>query len=549
MKSSFRPPAISTQAAQQSSLVESERLSQLGQSSISFLSSGTKVLEDHPSRSMAVLVLVASAIFLYLQLFALPAIPRVATGDQSIYLNSAARIYEGQLIYRDYDQFTFPATDVLYLGLFKLFGVRAWIPQFMLLLVGVLSLWLSIVIAGTVLRGPAVFLPGALFLVLPYSSYLDATHHLYNVFAAMVALAIVIRRRTLFRITIAGVFWGIATCFAQSLVLGQLCFSLFLVWEQRQKYNNWKKVFRTQAFAWGSYAAILLAVNGYFVWKAGVRKFGYYTGFFILKYFPTYRIGGWSTYLRGWPSPHKWTNWPDLAAFPLIHGLVPLIYVVFFILFWRRIRVESNEYWNRLVLINVTGLSLFLTVASAPSWNRLYTISMPALVMLVWFVSSSTAVHLSLRRLLCGSVLALAIARPLVDQIRWRAVLDLPTGSTVFFDSGLYEETKWVQERTLPGDYFFGDQLICFDLRLKNPGRVAYVTPFAFTTAEEIADLVQSLDTHKVELVSWYPGLDDPRAIEGNHLEPLRRYLAEHYRIAQRFTNGHLIWQRNAATE
>src|SRR5437764_8974520 len=126
MKSSFRPPAISTQAAHQSSLVESERLSQLGQSSISFLSSGTNVLEDHPSRSMAVLVLVASAIFLYLQLFALPAIPRVATGDQSIYLNSAARIYEGQLIYRDYDQFTFPATDVLYLGLFKLFGVRAW---------------------------------------------------------------------------------------------------------------------------------------------------------------------------------------------------------------------------------------------------------------------------------------------------------------------------------------------------------------------------------------------------------------------------------------
>lgn len=68
---------------------------------------------------------------MYLQVFVLPATPRVAIGDQSIYLHSAARMYEGQVIYRDYDQFTLPATDVLYLVPFKLFGIRAWIPQMM----------------------------------------------------------------------------------------------------------------------------------------------------------------------------------------------------------------------------------------------------------------------------------------------------------------------------------------------------------------------------------------------------------------------------------
>ncbi len=550
MEFSSKRPGMSATCGDQNSLVESDSsLSQPVQPGTSLSNEGTEALEDDPSRWVVALVLAASAVFLYVQLFALPAIPRVATGDQSIYLNSAARMYEGQLIYRDYDQFTLPATDVLYLALFKLFGVRAWIPQFMLLLVGVLSLWLSIIIAGKVVRGSCIFLPGALFLTLPYSSYLDATHHLYNVFAAMVALAIVIRKRTLFCITIAGILWGIATCFAQSLVLGQLSFAMFLAWEQRQRHESRNRLFRTQAFLWASYAVTLSVVNGYFVWRVGLREFSYYTGFFVLKYFPTYRIGGWSTYLRGWPSPRKWTNWPDLAAFPLIHGLVPLIYLVFFVLFWQRIQRESNEHWNRLVLINLTGLSLFLTVASAPSWNRLYTISMPALIMLVWFVQSPTAAHVLLRRLLWGSVLLLAIARPIVNQARWRAVLYLPTGATVFFDRGLYEETKWVQERTHPGDYFFGDQLVCFDLQLKNPSRVAYVTPFAFTTTEEVEDLVQSLDTYRVNLVSWYPGLDDSSAIDGNHLKPLRRYLAEHYRIAQRFANGHVIWQRNAAVE
>src|SRR5579863_1197843 len=123
-------------------------------------------------------VLLASGLFLYLQVFVLPATPRAAIGDQSLYLHNAARMYDGQLIYRDFDYFTLPGTDVLYLGLFELFGIRTWIPQMLLLVVGIATMWLSITIASKVMTGPAVFLPGFLFLTLPYASYLDATHHL-----------------------------------------------------------------------------------------------------------------------------------------------------------------------------------------------------------------------------------------------------------------------------------------------------------------------------------------------------------------------------------
>jgi len=102
--------------------------------------------------------LLACCAFLYLQVFILPDIPHVAAGDQAIYLHHAARMLEGQLIYRDYDHFTTPGTDVLYAALFKLFGVRAWIPQAMLVLIGVLIAWLSIGISKKVIPGLAALL-------------------------------------------------------------------------------------------------------------------------------------------------------------------------------------------------------------------------------------------------------------------------------------------------------------------------------------------------------------------------------------------------------
>jgi len=199
------------------------------------------------------------------------------------------------------------------------------------------------------------------------------------------------------------------------------------------------------------------------------------------------------------------------------------------------------------MLINITGLCLFLSIASAPAWNRLYTVSLPALIMLVWFLNSSLKLERALLRVLWTTVLVLAIARPIVTQTRWKAFLDLPTGRTAFFDLGTYQETEWVLARTHSSDYLFGDQLLCFDLRLRNPSRVAFVTPYAFTRPEEVRSVVQGLEEHQVRFVSWYPSLDSPLT-EGNHLGPLRSYLQSHYHVAESFAGGHKMWERNNVT-
>src|ERR1700730_12919052 len=93
------------------------------------------------------LAILACCIFVYLSVVVLLHSPHVATGDLAVCLHNAVRMLHGQLIFRDYDHFTLPGTDVLYMALFKLFGIRAWIPQAMLVLIGVLLACLSFVIS------------------------------------------------------------------------------------------------------------------------------------------------------------------------------------------------------------------------------------------------------------------------------------------------------------------------------------------------------------------------------------------------------------------
>jgi hypothetical protein len=229
----------------------------------------------------------------------------------------------------------------------------------------------------------------------------------------------------------------------------------------------------------------------------------------------------------------------------LISFLVPLIYVLFFVRYWRESRLRPEIPWDRLMLVAVVGMSMFLTVASAASYHRLYTVSLPALILTVWFLNTNSKLERILLRGLWTAVLVAVILRPLATQTSWSRTLDLPTGRTAFFNPASYQKAKWLLERTKPGDYFFGDQLLGFALRLQNPGRVDFVRPTEYTRPEQVADLVRGLETHQVRYVSWYAALDneivDPR---GDHLGPLRAYLHERYRVAAVFGNGDEVWER-----
>jgi hypothetical protein len=453
---------------------------------------------------------------------------------------------DGEMIYRDFDHFTLPGTSVLYFALFKLFGIRAWIPQAMLVVVGTLIAWLSFGICEKLLKGPSTFLPGFLFLTLPFSGYLDATHHWYSTLAATAALAAVIDRRTPSRLAGAGALWGLGTWFAQSLALGPIGVALFLVWEARRRDEPRPWLLRKLAALFGSYLATVAVFVVFFVWKVGFHRFYYNTVVFVTKYYPADFFNTWRAYLSSKPSTHVWMDWPELPAWLLIHLLLPLVYVLLFVRYRREGRRHPDIAWDRLMLVNAVGLSMLMTVSSAAAYSRLYTVSLSALILLVWFLDQPFKTERFLLRGLWVLAVALAVLKPLVMQTRWKESLDLPTGRTAFFTPATYEKTKWMLQRTHPADYFFGDQFVGFALRLRNPGPVAFVRPTDYTRPEEVRDLVHGLEEHRVRFVTWYPGLDD--GLEGfgsNNLASLRGELREHYRVAATFVNNDRIWERN----
>ena len=488
-----------------------------------------------------------SGLFIYLQVFVLPSTPRLATGDQAIYLHHAVRMLDGQMIYRDYDHFTVPGTDVLYMVLFKVFGVQAWIPQAMLIVLGMSMLCLINCISRALLSGTSALLPALLFVTLPFSSYLDATHHWYSALATTGALAVLIHGRSFVRLLWSGVLLGVATMFTQSMALLTVGFGLFLLWERKREGQTRNVLVKKEACLLAGFLFTITGSLAYFVWTVGLKQLLYYTVVFVLKYYPADWFNNWRVYLTGRPRLHVWTTWLDLPAFALIHLIVPFVYIVFFAYALKK-RRQSNVLRSGLVLVSLTGLFLFLTVASAPAYSRLYVVSPPALILMAWFLNSPPGKRIFLQSLWAGA-LVLAVARPLVTQIRWRAYLDLPTGRTAFFEPVLYEKCEWMSQRTRPSDYFFGDHQLAFTLRLRNVGRVPFLRPTDYTRPAEVEDAIQALERFQVQFVSWYRGLDHEtdaaRHPEGDHLAPIRSYLKEHYHVAQTFSNGDQIWERN----
>ena len=501
---------------------------------------------EKPAPRHTILYLIGIFAFLYLAVFILPRAPLLAYGDQSVYLLNATRILQGQVIYRDFFEFTPPGTESAYAALFHWFGVRAWIPQAMLVLLGFALTWLSVYLSKSLLKGSLVFLPGLLFVTLVFRNALDASHHWYAVLAVMGAIAVLIEARNLRRFAIAGAICGLATWFTQ--IHGLACLlgvGLFLCWENRRTARPRPSLVKTEISLLGGFLAGIVLLDAPFALRAGLNRFLFCTVVFPLKYYSAGRYNTWRAYMAELPPIHSWLDLVRAGPFLFLYLVVPLVYLLFLVRYWRISPAQPSEPWDRLMLVNIAGLSLFASVAGAPSYLRMCVVSLPALIVLVWLISRHGLPERLILSALWLIALTLAVAEPIARQRHWRGYLDLPTGRTAFLDPALYEEYRWIFERTHSDEPFFGDQLVSFALRLRDPAEIDFITPDDYTRPEQVADLVQGLERERVRYVLWYPDLDSPPSTAADHLGPLRAYLRNHYHIARIFDHGDKVWERN----
>jgi hypothetical protein len=419
---------------------------------------------------------------------------------------------------------------------------------------GVGLVWLGVVISRRVLSGRLVFLPSLLFLAFAYTSERDATHHWFSTFAVVAALAVLIEKRSLARLIVAGMLCGVATLFTQNrgfLVL--LGIAASLIWEWRVQQLGRRTLLKNQAWLFAGFLATTVPVVTYLLWRVGFERLVYYTLVFPARFSSQYFWNSPRVYLTEVPLFPFWMEVPALGVWFFIHGLLPLVYLVFLARYWREARRVPEEPWDRLMLLSMVGLFMFLGFAFSPSWLRLCAASLPALILFTWFFKSPARLATAVRGFLWLFSVAVLVVVPWTVQTDWRACLDTPVGRAAIQDPDRYEKFRWVRAHTHAGDFLFqaSDADLYFPLRLRNPTELSFLTPSGFTRPQQVHNVVKALDQHRVRFVLWSVWLDVPhpghQPFEGERLAPIRNYLRTHYHVVQGFGSPDYeqVWQRN----
>ncbi len=478
--------------------------------------------------------LVLAAAFLYLDLFVGRATPIAGTDlDEGFYLHNATRMLHGQMIYRDFFQFTPPGTELVYLSLLKLFGVHAWIPNATLVVLGMSITWLCIFISREILTGMTIYLPAVFFLVLSFHPAMDGSHHWFSILAVMAAVALILEERSLTRLAGAGALCALASFFTQTRgVETVVAIALFLSWEHRKKPRDDGTVLKAEAVLAAVFAAVTVALNLYFIWQAGLKRYLWCTFTFVVKYYPAEsELNSFQISMLHPPWLNHWRFVPE-PGWLIIHAVIPFIYLLFFAYCWRQSRKMPAHPWDKLMLLSLVGFFLFLGVAPAPVSWRMCIVSLPGLIVLVWFLSSPGKMRTISRWALSLGCLVAMVIIPWHQQTRWSASLETPTGPAAFFDPASYAEYKWLDLHTHPSDPFFDcSGRSYFLMGLRSPARVSFLSGTDYMRPEQVQDLVANLEGNHVPVVLWCHDLNTSIRSD-DHLGPLRDYLRAHYHAA-----------------
>jgi hypothetical protein len=494
-------------------------------------------------RPAAVILVLVATCFMYLNLFVLPYTPRFIPEDQFIYFGGARRMLAGQSIYVDFFQYTLPGTELLFFCLMKIVGLKLWLPNVVVMVVALASVWLGFILASAILPESEALLACLLFLCLGWYHTPDATHHKFSIVLVYAAAAMLIRRRNTSRLIAAGALCGLAAFFTQTRALAVITIGGFLVWENISRGGNRRSLLRKEAALLIPFAAVLAPACAYFASKLGVNRFIELTVGFPLFHYREDRVhNAWSA-LAGDFSKLRLDSMVYSVA---MHALIPAVYGVFLIYYWRFASRHSKEWWARPILIASIGLVLFATIGYAPIWMRLCEISLPAFILLIWLMEESPRLQ-ALRTPMWSVAIFLVVAMPAYLQTRWRGYLDSPIGRAVMFDRGDHDEYSWMLLHTTPGEYLFwpASSAPYYLSDTVDPVSLPFLTPSGYTTLDEVPTTIRELERHPPRLIFWTADLNDRRFEADDHLEPIRTYVAGHYHVIKSFPVGDQVWQRS----
>ncbi len=450
----------------------------------------------------------------------------------------------GEVLYRDLFQFNLPGTESLYYVLFRCFGVKLWPANLILCIALLTTAVLVYSLSRLVLRGPIALLPSAAYLVICVRSNLDGSHHWYSTLLVLLSVNLVARARDIRWNILAGISLGLASVFTSTrgISIGA-GIALFFIW----KLRNPRRAVGVCAALLVPIAVVLAVVLAWGAMAAGPRTLYESIVAFPAHFYSAGYSNGPMTFFDQWTAmpPVQLHSILYLAPWLAINVTVPLTFLVFALNYFRsKAENRSNSRRNEtLVLLAFAGTFAFLAVASAPSMPRLNCSAAFAYILLAVMLQDGG--HRKLMRGVLIGVSCVGLVELTSAVIRPVYVLHIPRGSIACVNREEYKIASWVASNAHPGDRLFGASNLNLILGMKNPSRLPWVEPDDYTRPEQIADLVKALQYKPTRFVIWFDYLDQIHGT-GDHLQPLRAYLRDHYTLAQRYDDGTQILVMNS---
>jgi hypothetical protein len=452
----------------------------------------------------------------------------------------AQRMLHGELPYRDFFQFTPPGTDLVYFLLFKLFGPHIWVTNILVLVLGVALCGICFSIAIEIMELALALPATVLFLTLIYTRLLNATHHWFSVLAILCAVRVLLRSQSRARIFSAGCWLGLAGIFSQSHAgAALLAFVIWLGWQHWRADAKWLV---DAAILVLSFAITLAAAESYFIAVIGWKLLWYFQVTYVLHFM----VGGPGTSFLGMPPWSGWRHFPTTVQYVTVYLLLPIVYVITLWKCWKRSSDPSvREQKKSAMLVALTGSVLLFEVMFSLNWLRIYTISVPGIILLLWLVTSLKARRMALR-IVWAAILFIA-ATEIVHAHLGYVVADLPAGWAAM-EPEAYQKLHWIEQHTQPEEFFFDSAWpgVYLPLRLRNPVFAEGVGLDTETRPEFVKQAIVQLDAKQVRYILWSRQLN----LQGNpepptsSLGPLRVYLLEHYKKVKVFADQDEIWER-----
>jgi hypothetical protein len=481
-----------------------------------------------------ILFLLICAGFLYLLLFILPVTPIYYEEDHLYFVQDAWRMFRGEVIYRDFFEYTFPGTQVVYFVLLELFGTKFWIINLVIFAQGMAQAALGLAMSKRLFgSGWYALLPTSLFLFFGFRLFgIDGSHRMLSPIFIYLAVLILLGGKSTWRIIGAGACCALSSYFTQQRgILAVAGIGFYLLIEAYRNKASWKKWLSDEVTLGGSFAVALITILLPFIVTAGPGRFYEDTIAFIAYYVqePTANYGVFRLIIERLPSQ------PILVSALMLfyYVLIPLVYLIGFLYLWRK------KFQTEVLLVCMVGFFLALGTF-APTIARLFQISLPALIIFAWLIYQ---IEWKFEHLIKFAVVLLILVGAIqVARIQANpeiVYLDAPTGRMAFLSPVPIERFRWLSANTSSGEYVFEvyQTAVNFPLQLPNPTRITFLLDNGYTPDWQVETAIEDLRQKRPRFIIWDGNWskEPSERIKGDHLAPLYEYLLQNYKLEKAF--------------